>query len=205
MVCHKDLTNEPYQTHHLSYQRLGRERLRDVITMCDSCHHSFHRTWVKSNFWEGKEEEHWSVYNLEHTAKLCAHYWRSDRLISKDPSDPNLCKRDACMQVIDDYFRIFNLTAHPVIDPNDISLFIRNKRYELFFKAEAEGKTLEEFLDDYYGPKVRGKNPIRQEAGRKGGPFDHRPASFHRHYKENKNINLLMQEVEKIERSGGNT
>ena len=45
-VCHRDLRGEPYQTHHLSYQRLGRERLRDVITMCDSCHHFFHQNWL---------------------------------------------------------------------------------------------------------------------------------------------------------------
>ena len=36
-------------------------------------------------------------------------------------------------------------------------------------------------------------------AGRKKGPFDHKPESFHRHYIENENINLLMEEVAKIE------
>lgn len=120
-------------------------------------------------------------------------------MISKNPEGPNLCNQDACRQLLDDYFRDFNLSAHPVIDPYDISLFIRNKRYELFFEAEARGLTVEQFLDEYYGPKVRGKNPLRQEAGRKGGPFDHTPESFHRHYAENKNINLLMIEVCKIE------
>ena len=59
--------------------------------------------------------------------------------------------------------------------------------------------SVEEFLDDYYGPKVRGKNPLRQEAGRKKGPFDHTPEAFHKHYGENKNINILMEEVKKIE------
>lgn len=201
VVCHRDLTGEPYQTHHLSYQRLGRERLRDVVTMCDSCHHAFHRNWVRSQFWEGKEEGHWDVYDLKHTATLCANYWRQDRLISKNEDDPNLCSRNVCMQLIDDYFRDFQLTVHPVIDPNDISLFIRNKRYELYFAAEDMGQTVEEFLDAYYGQKVRGKNPLRQEAGRKNGPFDHTPESLHRHYRENKNIIVLMEEVKKIEES----
>jgi hypothetical protein len=101
---------------------------------------------------------------------------------------------------LDDYFRDFNLTTHPRIDPNDIQLFIRNKRYELFFDAELRGLTVEEFLDEYYGEKLRGQNPLRQEAGRKKGPFDHTPESFHRHYMENPNINILMEEVARIER-----
>lgn len=103
------------------------------------------------------------------------------------------------MQLIDLYYKDFIIGGSPVIDPNDISLFIRNKRYELFFDAEDRGMTVEEFLDDYYGPKVRGKNPLRQEAGRKNGPFDHTPESFHRLYKENKNILILMEEAKKYE------
>lgn len=198
VVCHRDLTGEPYQTHHLTYQRLGREKLRDVVTMCDSCHHTFHQNWSKSNFWEGKEKGHWDVYDLRHTAKCCAAYWKEDRLISKDPNGPNLCNRASCTELIGRYVLEFDLDVHPIIDPNDISLFVRNKRYELIFEAEARGLTVAEFLDEYYGPKVRGKNPIRQEAGRKGGPFDHTLSSFHRHYKENKNILTLMKEVEKI-------
>lgn len=197
VVCHRDLRGEPYQTHHLSYQRLGRERIRDVVTMCDSCHHTFHHNWVKSSFWEGKEEGHWEIYDLSHTAQLCAHYWQRDRLISRNENGPNLCNRSEAMKVVDEYFRDFNLLTHPVIDPYDITLFVRNKRYELFFEAEARGKTVDEFLDEYFGEKVRGKNPLRQEAGRKNGPFDHTPESFHRHYKENKNILLLMEEVKK--------
>lgn len=167
--------------------------------MCDSCHHTFHRNWVKSNFWEGKEEGHWDVYDLKHTARCCAAYWKNDKLISRNMDNPNLCSRDVCKQLVDDYFRNFALEIHPVIDPNDISLFVRNKRYELFFAAEEKGMSVEEFLDDYYGTKVRGKNPLRQEAGRKNGPFDHTPESFHRHYKENKNILILMEEVKKYE------
>ncbi len=185
----------------LSYLRLGRERLRDVITLCNSCHQTFHQNWCKSQFWAGKEEGHWNVFDLNHTARLCSMFWRSDRLICRDPNAPNLCGKDATKQLIDDYFRACHLETHPIIDPNDISLFIRNKRYELFFEAEKRGLGVTEFLDEYYGEKVRGKNPLRQEAGRKNGPFDHTPESFHRHYSENKNINILMEEVREIEGS----
>lgn len=201
VICRKDLHGEVFQTHHLHYQRLGNERLRDVITLCAQCHKEFHQSWSRSNFWKGKEEGHWECYSLEDTALLCAMYWKQDRLISRDPNDPNLCGKDACRQLIDDYFRDMQLTRHPRIDPNDISLFIRNKRYELFFDAEKRGLSVEEFLDEYYGPKVRGKNPLRQEAGRKGGPFDHTPESFRRHYLENKNINALMLKAEEMERN----
>ena len=198
-ICHRNLRGDVYETHHLTYQRLGHERMRDVITLCKDCHTNFHRNWTQLQFWKGKESGHWEVFDLEHTARLCEHYWKRDKYIVKDPDGPNLCNQDACRQLLDDYFREFNLTSHPRIDPNDISLFIRNKRYELFFDAEARGLTVEEFLDEYFGPKERGKNPLRQEAGRKNGPFDHTPTKFHQHYNANKNINILMDEVKKIE------
>ena len=118
-------------------------------------------------------------------------------MISRDPAAPNLCSQSAQRDLIDRYLREYEILESITIDPNDIGLYVRNKRYELFFDAEARGLTVEEFLDEYYGPKVRGKNPIRQEAGKKNGPFDHKPASFHRHYNENKNINILMKEAKK--------
>ena len=201
VICHKDLHDEVYQTHHLHYQRCGHERLRDVITLCPGCHSDFHRSWTKSQFWQGKESGHWEVFDLPHTARLCHHYWRNDRLISRNEDDPNLCARDVCRQLLDDYFRDFQLTAHPIIDPNDIQLFVRNKRYELFFEAEERGLTVEQFLDEYYGQKIRGKNPLRREAGKKGGTFDHTPESFHRHYSENPNIIILMEEVHNLEQT----
>ena len=197
VVCHRDLTGQIYQTHHLHYLRLGNERLRDVITLCPACHKEFHESWTRSNFWKGKESGHWDVYSLEHTARICSRYWRQDRLISKEPDGLNLCSKDVCRQLLDEYFRDEGMTRPPRIDPNDISLFIRNKRYEMFFEAESRGLSVEQFLDECYGEKVRGKNPLRQEAGRKNGPFDHTPKSFHQHYLENKNINILMEEVKK--------
>ena len=201
VVCRRDLTGQVYHTHHLHYQRLGHERLRDVITLCPACHKDFHESWQKVQFWRGKESGHWESFSLEHTAQLCATYWRNDRLINKNPDALNLCSRDVCRQLLDEYFRDFGLETHPRIDPNDISLFVRNKRYEIYFEYEEKGLSVEEFLDAYYGPKIRGGNPVRQEAGRKGGPFDHEPKSFHRHYSENPNLNILMEEVRKLERS----
>ena len=130
---------------------------------------------------------------------MCAAYWARDRLICRNVEAPNLCSKDTAEQYIDIYFRDFNPVPPPIIDPNDFTLFVRNKRYELVFEAEARGLTVLEFLDEYYGPKVRGKNPLRQEAGRKNGPFDHTMESFHRHYAENANINILMEEVKRIE------
>ena len=199
VICHEDLHDKAYQTHHLHYQRLGHERIRDVITLCNRCHKDFHQSWSKTYFWKGKEDGHWDVYDLEHTARLCAEYWQRDKFIAMDPDAPNLCNRDTCRQLLDEYFREHEITRPPVIDPNDVQLFVRNKRYELFFDAEARGLTVEEFLDERFGPKVRGKNPLRQEAGMKNGPFDHTAKSFHRHYEENKNIITLMQKVSEIE------
>lgn len=199
VICHKDLRGNRYETHHLSYLRLGHERLRDVVTMCHACHTDFHQNWSRSPFWKGKEKGHWEIYDLDHTARLCAAYYRQDRFISRNADNPNLCRKDVCRQLLDDYFKDFNLIEHPIIDPNDISLFVRNKRYEMFFEAEARGLTVEQFLDECFGPKVRGQNPLRQEAGRKNGPYDHTPGSFRRHFKENKNILKLMEEVEKYD------
>lgn len=199
VVCHRDLHGEPYQTHHLSYQRLGHERMRDVVTMCAACHDAFHVNWQRQQFWRGKERGHWDVYSLEHTARLCSMYWREDRLICKDASAPNMCSAKTSKEYIDQYYIDTVPDGNPVIDPNDIALFVRNKRYEMFFEAEGRGLTVEQFLDEQYGQKVRGKNPLRVEAGRKNGPFDHEPKSFHKHYAENKNINRLMEEVRKIE------
>lgn len=199
VVCHKDLHGKTYQTHHLHYLRLGSERMRDVITMCAECHKEFHESWSRSQYWKGREDGHWNVYSLEHTAKLCARYWKHDRLICRDVNAPNMCSRDVCRQLLDEYFRDEQLTRPPRIDPNDILLFVRNKRYELYFEAEKRGLTVEEFLDEYYGPKVRGQNPIRQEAGKKGGTFDHEPKKFHLHYAENPNINILMEEAKEYE------
>lgn len=203
VVCHKDC-RVFFETHHLYYDHLGNEHLTDVITLCSNCHTRFHNAWTRQSFWKGREKGHWETYSIEDTAKMCFAYWREDRLINKNPEMPNLCNRDVCRQYVDRYFKDFEINRPIKIDPNDFALFVRNKRYELFFDAEQRGLSVEQFLDEYYGQKVRGENPIRVEAGKKNGSFDHEPKSFHRHYKENQNINRLMKEVRNLERKGEN-
>lgn len=200
VVCHRDVRDD-YETHHINYNRLGSEHLTDVITLCPKHHAIFHNNFQKAQFWKGKEPEHWAAFSIDHTARLCATYWREDRLICKDPDAPNMCNLDIARGYIDRYMKDFQIMDSVAVDPNDINLFVRNKRYELFFEAEGRGLTVEEFLDEYYGPKVRGKNPIRQEAGKKGSCFDHEPKSFHKHYKENKNLNTLMEVVKQYEQA----
>lgn len=141
------------------------------------------------------------MFSLQHTAQICMENWRDDKFISCDENGPNLCSTDACRAVLEEYLQENVIDGHPLIDPHDISLFVRNKRYEMYFEAENRGLTVEQFLDEKYGPKIRGKNPLRRDAGKKNGPFDHTPESFKRHYRENKNLNILMEEVRKIEKT----
>lgn len=198
VVCHENLDGKNYQIHHMNYNHLGNERLTDVITLCNKHHTMFHNVWCKQRFWKGREPNHWEVYSLEHTAKMCLAYYEQDRYISKNVDNPNLCSADVARQYIDLYYKEYAPPKNPVIDPNDFTLFVRNKRYEMYFNAEERGLSVEEFLNECFGAKVRGKNPLRQEAGRKNGPFDHEPKSFHQHYSENKNLNILMQEVSRM-------
>lgn len=198
VICHKDLKNEPFETHHNCYDRLGNERIRDVLTMCPECHTLFHNNWQRQKYWKGREPNHWDVFDINHTAKMCLMFYKEDRFICRDPNAPNLCNRDVGRQFVDLYFKQAGIPG-AAIDPNDFLLFVRNKRYELWFDAEERGLTVEQFLDEYYGPKERGKNPLRQEAGKKNGTFDHTPKTFRQHYSENKNLNLLMEMVKKEE------
>lgn len=196
VVCHADLHNKRYETHHLSYMRLGAEHLRDVVTLCPACHAMFHRNWAKQTYWKGKEQGHWEVFSLEHTARMCSRFYKEDKYISKNIDGPNLCNTDTDRQYVDRYFKEAKLSRAPMIDPHDLELYVRNKRYELLFEALDRGLSLEEFLDDYYGEKIRGKNPIRREAGQ--FYTKHTIESMRKHYAENKNINMLMETAEKM-------
>ena len=195
VVCHRNLTGDRYETHHLSYLNLGDEHLTDVITLCPDCHKKFHRNWTKSTWWTGRESGHWDVFDINHTARMCAKYFKEDRFICKDAEAPNLCRDETDREYVERYHKEFELLSQIAIDPHDFSLFVRNKRYELLFDAERRGLSVIEFLDEYYGEKIRGKNPIRRDAEK----FftKHEVKSFHKHYSENKNINLLMKEAAK--------
>lgn len=196
-VCHCNLDGQRYETHHMSYLHLGNERVVDVITLCPKHHTVFHNNWSKQKFWKGKESGHWDAFSLEGTAELCATYYIEDKFISKNPDAPNLCNLDTCRQYVDQYAKDFSLVRVPVIDINDISLFVRNKRYELLFEAEQRGLSVNEFLDECYGLEVRGKNPIRRDA--KAFFNKHSIENMHLHYSENPNINKLMNLVEEKE------
>lgn len=194
--CHKDVRMK-FETHHLNYDRLGNEHLRDVVTLCPSCHVKFHNCWTRQSFWKGRENGHWDVFDIKHTARMCLMYYQDDYLINKDITASNLCNRDVGRQYVDQYYRDNNLIEPVPIDPHDLQMFVRNKRYELWFNAQDRGLSMEEFLNECYGKKVRGKNPIRRDAG----VFfsKHKPQRYRGLYRESKNINLLMEEVKKME------
>lgn len=202
VVCHKKIIGNDFQTHHLNYNHLGNEHMTDVITLCDSCHAKFHNAWQKATFWKGRESGHWDVFNIDETANLCVEYYAEDKFICRDENALNLCNKEVGRDLIDRYMREFALSYNPNIDPNDIQLFVRNKRYELAFDAEQRGLTIEEFLNEYYGQKVRGKNPIRQEAGRY---FNIDFKKMHRTYTENPNINKLMKIAKEKEKKYAET
>ena len=197
VICHADLRGDTYQCHHMTYQRCGHEHITDLVTLCPNCHDDFHKRWQKAEYWKGQEYGHWMDFDLEHTAKLCQTYWKEDRLICKDENAPNMCHLPYIKNLINRYVEEFKVPGYPLINPQDILLFIRNKRYELWFQAEAEGKTKEEYLDSYYGKKIRGKNPIRLMA--EGFFTRHKDDSYYTHYSENEDINQLMLKVKEME------
>ena len=198
VVCHKQFNLfENYNTHHMDYARLGQEHMRDVITLCESCHAKFHNAWTKNQYWKGRESGHWNAFSLEHTANICVLYAHEDKLICKDVNAPNLCSVEETRKLILRYSREYALNPCPMIDTHDIELYIRNKRWELFFEAEQRGLNVEQFLDEYYGAKVRGQNPIRQLASTYYKR--HKPSGMHMHYNENPNINRLMNFIKERE------
>lgn len=196
VACHADLYGKTFQAHHITYQRCGHEMITDVITLCEKCHSIFHENFQRANYWEGKEEQHWDYYDLHHTAEICKRYFEEDKLICRNPDALNLCNLPTINKLIDRYTKECNLPRTPIVKPTDIQLFVRNKRYELLFAAQAAGHTKEEFLNSLYGEKIRGKNPIRVMAS---SFFNkHTDESYRRHYSENEDINILMREVEKL-------
>lgn len=197
-ICHKEITGDRYETHHLSYTRLGDEDLEhDLITLCHDCHAVFHTVWQRSNTWETTPYTHWRDFSLKDTAALCIQYLPEDVIYSG--GGHNLCNLDTVRDFIDRYFRD-NAIIEPVrISEDDVRMFFRNKRYELFFKAnEDPAFDLEAWLDGRYGLKgVPGGNKVRAEARR----FftKHKLGAMKRIYKENDNINILMEETKNAE------
>ena len=195
--CHAEIDQKQAQTHHMSYERLGHENLRDVITLCKDCHEHFHETWKHGEYYKEQDDDHWSVFSLDATAKLCgAHrtddYWFGGEL--------DCCSIDVCRSLVDE------ITEPAVINPEDVQLYFRNKRYEVLFDLEKDfgvvlDKSLNEagetFLDGLFGKKGgKGGNPKRSKA--RAFMTRHNSESFHRNYWYLKHINELIEEAKKL-------
>jgi 5-methylcytosine-specific restriction endonuclease McrA len=44
-LCEKCFLVPPVHVHHLTYERIGRERKSDLMALCKECHYSFHKKW----------------------------------------------------------------------------------------------------------------------------------------------------------------
>jgi len=197
--CKKNLSPDEFQTHHIDYSRLGHERLRDVITVCQECHENFHNIWKHGEYYKEQDDDHWNTFSLPETAKLCAAYLHDDYWFG---GDLDCCSIDVCRAIVD------NITEPAVINPEDIQIFIRNKRYEALFEAEKNGvvldKTVNEagdtFLDERFGKKgSKGGNEKRSKA--RAFMTRHKSESFHRNYWYMWHINILMEEAKKYEQA----
>ena len=199
VVCHKPAQVE----HHLDSRTYGHEGITDIISLCHPCHKRFHELWNPADYWKNNDmESHWDVYSLEDTAKLCAMYWREDMYLGGEYGN-NMCSQSRIKDYIDLYMKETESTG-TVIGEMDIQLFIRNKRYELWFKSGCS--TIEEFLDKQFGQKVRGGNPIRRDAEdfyyRKWLRRGQDPkAAMKETYEENDTITTLMKEETKYEQA----
>lgn len=197
VLCKKDLDEHGFQTHHMSYERLGHERLRDVITLCNECHENFHDTWKHGEYYKEQDDDHWEIFSLQETAKLCAAYLHDDYWFG---GELDCCNIDVCRSIVD------NITEPAAVNPEDIQIFIRNKRYEVLFEAEAGGVVLDKsvneagniFLDNRFGKKGgKGGNENRSKA--RTFMTRHNSESFHRNYWYMWHINILMEEEKKYE------
>ena len=158
---------------------------------------------MPASFWKSEDNDsHWTIRSLEHTARLCAMYWREDMYLGGSYAN-NLCSLDTIKYYIDRYFRETECNGAVIVE-DDVQLFIRNKRYELWFNSGCDN--IMDFLDRQFGEKVRGKNPLRRDAEqfyyRKWIARGQDPAEAMREtYEENQNITILMQEVKKYEQA----
>ena len=197
VLCHAKLQINNFQTHHVTYENLGHERLRDVITLCKECHEHFHETWKHGKYYKEQDDDHWMIYSLEDTAKICAAHLTDDYWFG---GEIDCCSIDVCRSLCDE------ITVPAVINPEDLQLYFRNKRYEVLFDAEDHGVVLnktvdaagEAFLDERFGKKGgKGGNQNRSKA--RAFMTRHASESFHRNYWYLWHINKLIEEAKKYE------
>lgn len=108
----------------------------------------------------------------------------------------NLCNVDTVMMFIDRYLTEENIKSVR-INGDDVRLFVRNKRYEIFFEANKNPDfELESWLDEHWGKKGGPGNPARAEARR----FftKHKIRAMKRIYRENENINVMMAKAKEV-------
>lgn len=203
--CHTALDIHEAQTHHISYDHLGHERLRDVITLCKECHESFHEKWKYGEYYKEQDDDHWRTFSLQDTARLCGSHLRDDYWFG---GDLDCCSIDVCRGLCDEYFAENDITNPAVINPEDIQLYFRNMRYQILFEAEKMGVVLgksindagESFLDGIFGEKGgKGGNQKRSKA--RAFMTRHESESFHRNYWYLWHINILMQEAKNYEQA----
>lgn len=49
-ICSKE---KNIHLHHLTYERIGKEKLTDVVELCKGCHRNVHKALDKGKTWEG--------------------------------------------------------------------------------------------------------------------------------------------------------
>lgn len=203
-ICHAEIDGDKYETHHLNYSKLGDEDIEhDLLTLCHDCHAAFHSMWQKTNSWESSPYTHWRDFSLTDTADMCLKYLDEDFICGGGKY--NLCNLDTIAGFIDRYF-VENAIVDPVkINIDDVRMFVRNKRYEIFFEAnENPDFNLDEWLDSRFGPKgIPGGNVSRSEARR----FftKHKLRAMKRIYKENDTINILMEQAKQRRQNDAET
>ncbi len=204
VVCQKQFSRDNTEPHHITYVRLGHEEMEDIITLCLQHHRTFHSNWKPAEYFKETNEDHWKDFSLEDTAKLCAMYLHEDYWFG---GALNCCNVSVCTELIDSYFRDCEIIVPPIIDPHDVEIYFRNKRYEVLFEAEKNGVDLNEmtdageaFLDEKFGKKGgKGGNPMRAQA--RSFMTKHNSESFHRNYWCTWQHNILMQEAKKYEQA----
>lgn len=202
VFCHAELTEKDCRMHHLSYDQLGNEEIADIVTLCDRCHSLFHHNWKPVEYFKEEDENHWEMWDLDQTAQICA--WALNKDYWFD-GDLNCCSTSVCQELIDD-FMVENELLATTINPQDIQLYIRNKRYDIILEEEKHGLILDRstndsvnrFLDSKFGKKgAKGGNKNRSDA--RTFITKHDSESFNRNRKLLDYINILMEEAKKYE------